>query len=83
MDVTQVINTKGAARKLGCTETWIHKLVSAGKLQAYVYDVNGVLVAHKAEGKRQGQGLYFLVSDVDIYQANALQRLKRSHSKNS
>ena len=79
MDVTQVINTKGAAKRLGCTETWIHKLVSAGKLRAYVYDDNGVLVEHKPEEKRQGQGLYFLVNDVDNYQTNALQRLRRSH----
>lgn len=37
----QVLNTKGAAKRLGCSETWIHKLVSAGKLKAYIYDIDG------------------------------------------
>ena len=40
----QVLNTKGAAKRLGCSETWIHKLVLAGKLKAYIYDQDGVLV---------------------------------------
>ena len=44
MTAMQVLNTKGAARRLGCSETWIHKLVSAGKLKAYTYNDNGVLV---------------------------------------
>ncbi len=35
MTVVQVLNTKGAARKLGCSQTWIHKLVATGKLKAY------------------------------------------------
>jgi hypothetical protein len=35
---TQVFNTKGAAKRLGCSETWIHRLVATGKLKAYIYD---------------------------------------------
>src|SRR6266852_9609808 len=67
MTVMYVLNTKGAARRLGCSETWIHKLVSAGKLKAYIYDTNGMLVERKPQGKRQGQGLYFLAEEVDTY----------------
>jgi hypothetical protein len=81
MNVSQVLNTKGAAKRLGCTETWIHKLVSAGKLKAYVYDGNGVLVEHQPERKRQGQGLYFWAGDVDSYQSRTPQRSRGSRSK--
>lgn len=81
MNVSQVLNTKGAARRLGCTKTWIHKLVAAGKLKAYVYDDNGVLVEHKPEGRRRGQGLYFLISDLDAYQPDVLRRPRGSKNK--
>jgi len=81
MNALHVLNTKGAAKRLGCTETWIHKLVSAGKLKAYVYDDNGVLVEHRPEEKRQGQGLYFLISDVDAYQPDVQRRPKGSKNK--
>ena len=76
MDVSHILNTRGVAKRLGCTETWVHKLVSVGKLKAYIYDDNGILVEHKTHEKRQGQGLYFLTSDVDAYQVH-MQR----HSK--
>jgi len=82
MHILQVLNTKGAARKLGCTSTWIHKLVSAGKLKAYVYGDSGVLVEHKPEQKRQGQGLYFFIDDIEKYQSSVPQRPGRSRSKN-
>ena len=81
MTRVQVLNTKGAAKRLGCTETWIHKLVSAGKLKAYIYDDNGVLVERKAEGKRQGQGLHFLIGDVDTYQPDVQRRPRGSKNK--
>lgn len=81
MNVSQIVNTKGAARRLGCTDTWIHKLVAAGKLKAYVYDNNGVLVEHKPEERRQGQGLYFLVADLDAYQPHVSRRSKGSKNK--
>lgn len=81
MNALHVLNTKGAAKRLGCTETWIHKLVAAGKLKAYVYDDNGVLVEHRPEEKRQGQGLYFLISDVDAYQPDVQRRPKGSKNK--
>ena len=44
MQAPQVVNTKGAAHRLGCSETWIHKLEAVGKLTAYVYGVNGELI---------------------------------------
>ena len=69
-----VLNTKGAARQLGCSETWIHKLVAAGKLKAYIYDSEGVLVEHQKDQKRQGQGLYFLAEDLARYQPAAQRR---------
>jgi len=81
MDVLQVINTNGAARRLGCTRTWIHKLVSAGKLRAYVYDENGVLVEHQPDQKRQGQGLYFFIADIDHYRMDVQQHSRRSRNK--
>lgn len=81
MNVSQVVNTRGAARRLGCTDTWIHKLVATGKLKAYVYDNNGVLVEHKPEERRQGQGLYFLIADLDDYHPNVPRRPKGSKNK--
>jgi hypothetical protein len=81
MSMLPFLNTKGAARRLGCTETWIHKLVSAGKLKAYVYDENGVLVEHRLEEKRRGQGLYFLLDDVDAYQPDVQRRPRGSKGK--
>lgn len=65
----QIVNTKGAAAKLGCSENWIHKLVSRGKLKAHIF-VEGELVDHIPDGGRakQGQGLYFLESDLKAYQ---------------
>jgi hypothetical protein len=81
MMAIQVLNTRGAARRLGCTETWIHKLVSAGKLKAYTYDDNGVLVERTPEDKRQGQGLYFLANDVDTYQPGVQRRPRGSKNK--
>jgi hypothetical protein len=83
MDTLQFINTKGAAKRLGCSETWIHKLVSSGILQAYIYNHNGVLVKHQPEEKRQGQGLYFLMSEVDAYQPRIRRRPRGSKNKKS
>ncbi len=48
----QVLNTKGAAKRLGCSLTWIHRLVATGKLKAYIYDDNGRLVERKPEEKK-------------------------------
>lgn len=81
MSVSQVINTKGAARILECSETWVHRLVSASKLRAYIYNDAGVLEEHRPDGRRQGQGLYFLVSDVETYKASLEQRSKRGGHK--
>ena len=81
MTVVQVLNTKGAARRLGCSETWVHKLVAAGKLKAYAYDEEGILVEHKPEEKRQGQGLYFFAEEVDTYQPDVQRRPRGSKNK--
>ena len=81
MTGVQVLNIKGAAKRLGCSETWIYKLVSAGKLKAYAYNDNGMLVERWPKEKRQGQGLYFLLDDVDTYQPNAQRRPRGSQNK--
>lgn len=81
MTGVQVLNTKGAAKRLGCSETWIYKLVSAGKLKAYAYNDNGLLVERQPREKRQGQGLYFLLDDVDTYQPDAQRRPRGSQNK--
>ena len=81
MTMVQVLNTKGAAKRLGCSETWIHKLVAAGKLKAYAYDEDGILVEHKPEKKRQGQGLYFFANEVDTYQPDVQRRPRGSKNK--
>ncbi len=77
----QVFNTKWAAKRLGCSETWVHKLVVAGKLKAYVYNENGVLIERKPEEKRRGQGLYFRACDVDTYQPAVQRRPRGSKNK--
>src|SRR5262250_2336792 len=83
MTAPQVLNTKGAARRLGCSETWIHKLVAKGQLQAYAYNGNGELVERMKDTKRQGQGLYFLAGDVDSYQPAVQRRARGSKNKPS
>ena len=77
----QVLNTKGAAKRLGCSETWVQKLASAGKLKAYIYDEDGLLVERKPDSKRQGQGLYFLANDIDIYQPAVRRRPRGSKNR--
>ncbi len=81
MTVIQVFNTKGAARRLGCSETWIHKLVAKGELRAYVYDENGELVERGKDRKSQGQGLYFFAPDLDEYQPTVQRRPRGSKNK--
>ena len=76
-----VFNTKGAAKRLGCSETWIHRLVATGKLKAYIYDDNGRLVERKPEEKRQGQAMAFKARDVDAYQPAVQRRPRGSKNK--
>lgn len=76
MLMSHVLNTKGAAKCLGCSVTWIHKLAATGKLPAYIYGENGTLVEHTPESRRQGHALYFFVEDVMKYQP-ALKRRPR------
>jgi len=78
MNIAEILNTKGAAKRIGCSETWIHKLVAAGKLKAYTYSKDGTLVEHRGEEKRQGQGLYFFISDLDSYQPDVRRRPRGS-----
>jgi hypothetical protein len=79
--VTQVLNTKGAARRLGCSQTWIHKLAGKGVLRAYVYDETGELVERTKERRNQGQGLYFFAVDLDQYQPAVQRRPRGSKNK--
>jgi hypothetical protein len=81
MTVVQVLNTKGAARRLGCSETWVHKLVTTCKLKAYAYDEEGVLVEPNPEEKRQGQSLYFFTDEVDTYPPYVQRRPQGSKNK--
>jgi len=83
MTLMQVLNTKGAAKRLGCSETWIHKLVSTGKLKAYIYDDDGKLVERKPDEKKQGQAMSFRVKDVDAYQPAVQRRPRGSKNKHS
>jgi predicted DNA-binding transcriptional regulator AlpA len=77
----QVLNTRGAAKRLGCSQTWIHRLVSTGKLKAYIYDDNGRLVERKPQEKRQGQAMAFLLEDIDTYQPAVQRRPRGSKNK--
>src|SRR5258708_7567604 len=81
MTTVQLLNTTGAARRLGCSATWIYQLVSTGKLKAYLYDPTGVLVERKPEEKCPGQGLYFLPQDVDAYHPAVRGRPRGSKTK--
>lgn len=76
-----LLNTKGAAERLGCTENWIHKLVYSGKVKAHIYDEHGVLVERQSDDKRQGQGLYFYESDLKKYKARGRGRPAGSKDK--
>ena len=76
----QVLNTKGAARRLGCSETWIHKLAATGKLRAYIYGEEGELIEHEKETRKQVRALSLLAEDVEQYRP-AVQRRPRG-SKN-
>ena len=81
MTAMQVFNTKGAARRLGCSQTWIHKLVAQGKLRAYIYNEHGELVERTEGRKSQGQGLYFFAPDVDRYRPAVQRRPRGSKNK--
>jgi hypothetical protein len=76
-----LLNAKGAALRLGCSPTWIRKLVASGKLVAYVYNDEGALEQHQLGQSRQGQGLYFEESDLQAYQPGANGRPMGSHDK--
>jgi hypothetical protein len=77
----QVLNTKGAAKRLGCSETWIHKLAATGKLKAYVYGDEGELIEHEKVPKKPGRALYFLTEDVAQYRPAVQRRPRGSKNK--
>src|SRR5262249_50064417 len=77
----QVLNTKGAARRLGCSETWIHKLAATGKLKAYIYGEEGELIEQTKEVKKPGRALYFLADEVTRYQPAVQRRPRGSKNK--
>lgn len=77
----RVFNTRGAAKRLGCSETWIHRLVATGKLRSYIYDDNGGLVERKPAEKRQGQAMAFKARDVDAYRPAVQRRPRGSKNK--
>lgn len=79
----QVLNTKGAARRLGCSETWIHKLAATGKLKAYTYGEEGELIERHPTAKGQGRALYFLAEDVAKYRPAVQRRPRGSKNKSS
>lgn len=81
MEQMHVVNTKGAAKRLGCSETWIHRLVAAGKLKSYIYNDNGRLVERKPEEKKQGQAMAFQIKDVDAYRPVVQRRPRGSKKK--
>src|SRR5712692_9807851 len=64
--MAKIVNTKGAAHILGVSVQRVHKIVEAGKLQAWFYDDKGDLV-QRTEGKRQGASLFFYESDLNRY----------------
>lgn len=81
MPIPQVLNTKGAARRLGCSETWIHKLAATGKLKAYTYGEEGELIEQTKEVKKPGRALYFLADEVARYQPAVQRRPRGSKNK--
>lgn len=80
---TQVLNTKGAARRLGCSETWIHKLAARGTLKAYIYGDDGELISSDQMPRKPGRALYFLASDVAQYRPTVQRRPRGSKNKAS
>ena len=78
---TQVLNTKGAAKRLGCSETWIYKLAAAGKLKAYIYGDEGELVEQEEATRKSGRPLYFLAEDVAQYRPAVQRRPRGSKNK--
>lgn len=77
----QVLNTKGAARRLGCSDTWIHKLAATGKLKAYIYGDEGELIEHAKTTSKPGRALYFLAEDVARYRPAVQRRPRGSKNK--
>src|SRR5947209_7947438 len=74
----RLLNTKGAAALLGCSENRIHKLVTKERLKAYIYDESGQLIERPVGTKNQGVVLHFYENDLIRYQEvqARLQRIK-------
>ena len=69
-----MLNTKGAALKLGCSITWIRKLVEDSKLTTYIYNDQGTMEQYQPGQPHQGQGMYFLEDDLADYRPKASRR---------
>ena len=76
-----MLNTKGAAKKVGCSDRWLRKLVQDGRIPAYAYDEDGKLVKLDPSVSHQGRDMCFLESDLDAYQPGARGRPQGSRDK--
>jgi hypothetical protein len=63
-----MLNTKGAATKIGCGDRWLRKLVQDGRIPAYTYNDNGELVKLDPTVSHQGKDMCFLESDLEAFQ---------------
>jgi len=62
-----MLNTKGAAARLGCSITWIRKLATKEKrIKAYVY-LDGKLTVHDPNNPHPGLELFFREEDLLAY----------------
>ncbi len=77
----QVLNTKGAARRLGCSETWIHKLAATGKLKAYIYGDEGNSLSTKKRPRSRAEHSIFAARDVAQYRPAVQRRPRGSKNK--
>jgi excisionase family DNA binding protein len=73
-----MFNSKEAADKLGCSLTWVRKLVKRGDLPAYLFE-QGQLTPVRPEVSLQGKDVYFLKEDLARYQPRAPGRPRGAH----
>lgn len=81
MTVVQVLNTKGQPEDWDAPKPGFTSSSWPGKLKAYAYDEEGVLMERMSDQKRQGQGLYFFAEEVDTYQPEVQRRPRGSKNK--
>lgn len=76
-----MLNTKGAAKKIGCGDRWLRKLVQDGRILAYAYDEDGKLVKVDPSVSHQGRDMCFLESDLEAFQSKPRGRPQGSRDK--